>query len=150
MYKRILVAIDGSHTSTLALTEALKLAEKPETRMRLVHVVDSPYTYSEVMYGEVGVDVEALRRSWRQMGQTVLEQAAAQAREARATVETALLDSEGRRVSSVIVEEARRWPAELLVVGTHGRRGLEHVLLGSVAEGVTRHATVPVLLVRGQ
>jgi nucleotide-binding universal stress UspA family protein len=150
VHERILVAIDGSHTSTRALREALRLAESPATRLRLVHVVDSPYTYPEVLYGEVRADVERLRQSWRQAGQTVLDRAADTARQAGAKVETALLDGEGRRVPSVIVEEAGRWAAELLVVGTHGRRGLEHMLLGSVAEGVTRHATVPILLVRGQ
>jgi nucleotide-binding universal stress UspA family protein len=48
------------------------------------------------------------------------------------------------------VEAATAWPADLLVIGTHGRRGLDHLLLGSIAESVVRLAPMPVLLVRGQ
>ena len=54
------------------------------------------------------------------------------------------------RLANVVVAEAARWPADLIVVGTHGRRGLSHVFLGSVAEGIVRSAPVPVLLVRGK
>jgi nucleotide-binding universal stress UspA family protein len=61
-----------------------------------------------------------------------------------------LLESDAKRLSSLIVEEAQRWGADLIVVGTHGRRGLEGIWLGSVAEGVARTAPVSVLLVRGR
>ena len=54
-----------------------------------------------------------------------------------------------RRVPDVVVAEAKRWPADLIVAGTHGRRGLSHLFLGSVAEGIIRISTVPVLLIRG-
>jgi nucleotide-binding universal stress UspA family protein len=54
----------------------------------------------------------------------------------------------GQRISDMIVAEAQAWPADLIVVGAHGRRGLHDVLLGSVADGVVRRASVPVLLVR--
>ncbi|HYL23144.1 MAG TPA: universal stress protein [Burkholderiales bacterium] len=55
-----------------------------------------------------------------------------------------------RHIPEVIVKEAERWPADLLVIGTHGRRGLNRFLLGSVADGVLRRSSVPVLLVRGK
>ncbi|HET7877050.1 MAG TPA: universal stress protein, partial [Methylomirabilota bacterium] len=76
--------------------------------------------------------------------------AGARAREAGVAVEPALLESDGRRVAAVVVDEARWWEADLIVVGTHGRRGLDRLLLGSVAEGVVRAAPVTVLLVRGK
>ena len=55
-----------------------------------------------------------------------------------------------RRIATAIVEEAAAWGADLIVIGTHGRRGFEHLVLGSVAEGVVRRATVPVLLIRSR
>ena len=64
-------------------------------------------------------------------------------------VQTRLLEADGERIASVIVEEAKRWPADLIVIGTHGRSGFSRILFGSVAEGVVRTAHVPVLLVRG-
>ncbi|MBI3455953.1 MAG: universal stress protein [Candidatus Rokubacteria bacterium] len=150
MYKRILVATDGSKTSQLALEEALRLAQGGQTRLRLVHVIDSPYGYADAWYAAVAADLEAIQRAWRRAGQDILAQAATVAREAGVEVETALLETDGRRVSRAIVDEADRWGAEVIVIGSHGRQGLEHLLLGSVAEGVVRTARVPVLLVRGQ
>ena len=55
-----------------------------------------------------------------------------------------------QRISEVIAKEAQKWPADLIVVGTHGRRGFSHFLLGSVAESIVRVATKPVLLIRGK
>ncbi|KTD42196.1 universal stress protein [Legionella parisiensis] len=54
------------------------------------------------------------------------------------------------KVPEKIIEAAKNWPADLIVVGTHGRRGYQHLLLGSVAEGVIRNAPMPVLLIRGK
>jgi nucleotide-binding universal stress UspA family protein len=76
--------------------------------------------------------------------------AASRVREGRVAVETALLESGAKRVSGAQAGEARRWDAQLLVVGSHGRRGLEYLLLGSMAEGVARTAPVPVLIARGR
>jgi nucleotide-binding universal stress UspA family protein len=59
------------------------------------------------------------------------------------------LDEQGQRISERIANEAVAWPADLIVLGTHGRRGMDRLMLGSVAEGVARAATVPVMLVRG-
>ena len=64
-------------------------------------------------------------------------------------VETKLVEDYNGRIGAVISKEAEQWLADLLVVGTHGRKGLGHLLLGSVAEGVMRTASMPVLLVRG-
>ncbi len=148
MYTRILVATDGSKTAARALEEACKLARGADARVRIVHVVDSPYAYPEAWYPAGGVDVEAVDRTWRRAGQTILDQAAAQARGAGVAVETALLQRESQRVSRAIVDEAARWPAEVIVIGSHGRQGPEQLLIGSVADGVARLAGVPVLLVR--
>ena len=54
-----------------------------------------------------------------------------------------------QRICDAINEEAKSWPADLIVIGTHGRHGFNHLLLGSVAEGVIRLAAKPVLVIRG-
>jgi nucleotide-binding universal stress UspA family protein len=150
MYERILVATDGSKTSGRAVAEAVKVARGTAARLRLVHVIDSPYAYADAWYAAVSADLDAIQRAWRRAGQDILEQAAVPAREAGIEVESALLDLNGRRVSRVITDEAERWGADLIVIGSHGRQGLEQLLLGSVAEGVLRTASVPVLLVRAR
>jgi nucleotide-binding universal stress UspA family protein len=149
VYKRILVAVDGSSTSGAALREALALGREAGARVRIVHVIDSPYDYPDVMFGHVAGDLEELQDAWQKAGQTVLDGALAAAREVAFEAEGALIETAGRRLPDAIVEEARRWAADLIVVGTHGRRGLDRLLLGSVAEGVSRTSPASVLLVRG-
>jgi nucleotide-binding universal stress UspA family protein len=148
MYERILLAVDGSSTSDAALRHAAGLVRDAATRLRVVHVVDSPYDYPDVMYGHVAGDLDDLRAAWRKVGEEILDRARAALRATGIEPEAALLETEGRRVGAAIVDEARRWRADLVVVGTHGRRGLDRLLLGSVAEGVARTAPTAVLLVR--
>jgi nucleotide-binding universal stress UspA family protein len=150
MYKRILVAIDGSKTSALALEEACKLARGTDARLRIVHVIESPYAYADAWYTAGSADVEAVDRAWRRAGQEILDRAATQAREAAVPADPALLVTDGRRVSRAIVDDAESWPAEVIVIGSHGRHGMDQLLIGSVAEGVTRIARLPVLLVRAR
>jgi nucleotide-binding universal stress UspA family protein len=85
-------------------------------------------------------------------GRDILEKAAAAVAEAGLETDTKLIEinTPGRRIPEVIAEEADAWPADLIVVGTHGRRGLSHVFLGSVAEGIVRVSAKPVLLIRGK
>lgn len=80
---------------------------------------------------------------------TVGHRAAASARARRVAADSTLRESDGRRVGAAVVEAAQRWGADLIVAGTHGRRGLDRLFLGRVAEGVARTAPVSVLLVRG-
>ena len=148
MHKRIPVAVDGSRTSEVALGEALDLAGRG-AQLRAVHVVGSPYNYPDALYGQVTGDLEPVRREWREAGEEILARAAASARARRVAADSTLLESDGRRVGAAVVEAARRWGADLIVVGTHGQRGLDWLLLGSVPEGVARTAPVSVLLVRG-
>jgi len=145
MYQRIVVALDGSDTATRALQEALRLAREGHSQLRLIHVVDLG---SLLVTGGEGIDLDRVESAWCVAGQRILEQGTALARAAGIDVETALLETDGQRVSDVIAADAAAWHADLLVVGTHGRHGISHLLLGSVAEGVARASTVPVLLIR--
>lgn len=146
MYQRILVPIDGSDTSGRALREAIKLADG-KAQLRLLHVVEEVYPLDAEGYAFI--DYAALRDVARSSGERLLAKAAETARQAGATVETLLREAEGDRVANVIDDAASNWPADLIVIGSHGRSGFSRLLFGSVAEGVVRGASVPVLLVRG-
>ena len=144
VYKNILVGIDGSNTSALALQEAIKIAKEQSGRLRLVHVIDVfPFTTPDTGLIEDTQLEEALFKA----GQDIIEAARDEVQKAGVGVETALPQNLNHEIGMVIVEEAKRWGADLIVVGTHGRRGIQHLVLGSVAERVARAATCPLLLV---
>jgi nucleotide-binding universal stress UspA family protein len=146
MYRRVLVAIDDSPCCARALDEAIRLARAGSARVRLAHVVHVE-TYVAVA---LGTHSERLGEAWRRAGLELLEAAAARARQAGVEAETGLVESGERRIATALIDDARRWGADLIVMGTHGRHGLEHMMFGSVAEGVVRAAPVPVLLIRGE
>ncbi len=146
MYKHVLVAVDGSDTSNLALQESIKLAKEQQAALRLVHVVDETPTY---MTMDTAFALGDFQKAMREAGQKVLATCAATARNASVEVDTKFIVLQTQRICDAIIEEAKRWPADLIVIGTHGRHGFNHLLLGSVAEGVIRLATSPVLVIRG-
>jgi nucleotide-binding universal stress UspA family protein len=150
MYKRILVAVDSSATAERAFQEALKLAKSLAAQIRIVHVVDE--VTLDWNFSDFG-DLSAVQEQFRKTGRKVLEKALQSARQGGgAAVDTKLLEIEqyGHSAADLIAAEADAWPADLIVVGTHGRRGVRRLLLGSVAEGVVRIASKPVLLIRGE
>ena len=147
MYRRILVPVDGSRTSTLGLREALGLARDQGARLRIINVLDEILLLQGADMYAVG-QMDELLDTLRASGRKTLDLAAALAGKLKIKAEYALLESRGRPVSDVILDEARK-RADLIVMGTHGRRGLNRMLLGSDAERVLRESPVPVLVVRG-
>lgn len=145
MYERILVPVDGSEASMLGLNEAVKLAKSLGGQLRLAHVVNEfvmNYSPGAVLSG---IDVvESIRND----GKNILQRAEAYARQQGAETQCVLLETIGRPAADAILAYAREWPADLIVMGTHGRRGLRRFALGSDAEDVVRRASSPVLLVR--
>jgi nucleotide-binding universal stress UspA family protein len=148
MYERILVAVDGSTTSERALEEAMGLAKALGSRLRLVHAVD------EVTLNWEGewVNPQELWEAMAAGGRALLDKLAARVKAAGLEGDVKLVEitTAGQRLAEAIVAEAESWPADLIVAGTHGRRGLSHLLMGSVAEGIVRVATRPVLLARAR
>lgn len=145
MYKNILVPVDGSWPSRLGLKEAIGLAKGTGGKLRLVHVVDefiSDLTPTVPNYYEQWIG------ALREAGKTILADEVAFAKEQGVVAEGVLIDTLARRAADVIVEQGQQWPADLIVMGTHGRRGVRRLVLGSDAELVVRLAPVPVLLVR--
>lgn len=148
MYKHILVAYDGSEVSDLALGEAIELALALKSELRLVNVVDAALLFD---WNTDFVDVVELENNLVAEGKKILDKAMSICKAAGVEAETKLAkaDHYDVRVMDLIQREAAAWPADLVVIGTHGRRGFSHLMLGSVAEGVIRTAQTPVLLVRG-
>lgn len=142
-YKRILVPVDGSETSNKALVHALQLARDAGSQVRLIHAVDelsylSGYEYSGDMV-----------RIAREHGVNVLDQGLAIAKSAGVNADIKLIEFPGRRLGQVVADEATEWKADLVALGTHGRRGVTRFLLGSGAEQIIRLSQVPVLVVPG-
>jgi nucleotide-binding universal stress UspA family protein len=104
-----------------------------------------PLAVSAEGFGVMSVDVLGLLK---EAGERVLADAKARVDAAGVPVDTLLVDSPNSRLSDHVTAVAKEWPAELIVIGTHGRRGIGRVLMGSDAEQVVRHAPVPVLLYR--
>lgn len=145
MYQRILVPVDGSHTSTLGLQEAIRIAINQRARLRIIHVVDELVVAQNF---DGFVNTGDLLGALRDAGKKAIHNALALARKHDLKAESALFESVGGRVSEIIVKEAKKWRADLIVMGTHGRRGVTRMVLGSDAEAILRVTPVPVLLVR--
>jgi nucleotide-binding universal stress UspA family protein len=124
--------------------EAIRLAKNQHSTLRLLHVVDLTLAYSIVEAPYIAEYQKALRAE----GEKLLSDCSVPAREGiefDAKVRVAF----GEHVYDVIEDEAKQWSADLIIVGTHGRRGIRRLLLGSVAEDLIRISSKPVLLVRG-
>lgn len=147
MYQRILVPVDNSSTSRNALEEAMRFARSEKAVLRLVHVIDlAQFAWSANEF----LDVPQLQAALKEGGLRVLAESAAAVKAVGLEAESALLETWGGQLSKAVVDDAKAWSADLVVMGTHGYGGLTHMLLGSVAEGVVRQTEVPVLLVRNQ
>jgi nucleotide-binding universal stress UspA family protein len=147
VYDQILVPTDGSDTAAVGVTEAIKLARSQHARIRLIHVVNELVVVSGELSGTTFGDVVELLRS---NGETLLREAEATVREAGVEVDVRLIEVMGGQAGTSIVKEAESWPADLIVCGTHGRRGIRRIVMGSDAEYIVRHSPVPVLLVRNK
>ena len=146
MYQRILVPVDGSPTSNAGLAEAIKLAKLTGAHMRVLHVVDEmPFLMGADSFAAMPGDVFTILK---EAGQAVLEQARLTVHAAGIPVDATLFDSLSGRLCDRVAEQVQGWGADVIVLGTHGRRGVGRMLLGSDAEQIVRTATVPVLLVR--
>ncbi len=146
MFKRILVPVDGSQTSSKALKTAVQMAKESGGCLRLVHVVEA----SAYLGGSGQVEsypselIELIRQSSLKMLDDAINQAKAEGVQADAK----LFDAFDGRLADMVSDAALDWQADLVVVGTHGRRGVGRMLLGSGAEQILRQTPVPVLVIR--
>ena len=142
MYKRILVPVDGSATSNNGLAEAVRLAKATGAKLRILHVVDG------IAFARAHSPLTADAAAFRDSGKKLLEEVMGRLRTQPVRVESVMVENLSGRAADSIVKEAKKWGADAIVMGTHGRRGINRFVFGSDAEIVLRTATVPVLLVR--
>jgi nucleotide-binding universal stress UspA family protein len=114
-------------------------------QVHLVHVVEGMTPLAADPYGAYSGEVIEIMR---QSGSKLLEDALEVAKAAGVPADTELFDNFGERLADVVADAATRFKADLIVVGTHGRRGLGRMMLGSGAEQIIRLAPVPVLVIR--
>jgi nucleotide-binding universal stress UspA family protein len=145
-YKRILVPVDGSPTSNAGLREAIRLAKAQGASLQLVHVADQHYI--AMMGLESATAMDELIASVTQAGKRVLRTAERFVRREGVDASAVLLETLTGPAADPIVRQAKKWSADLIVIGTHGRRGVRRLLMGSDAEQIVRTSPVPVLLVR--
>ena len=144
MYKRILVPLDGSVQGNKGLDEAVRLASEHGGQIRLIHVLNrAPLASPDITSSRF----DRLFEQMHEDGNLLLSRAGAYARKAGVPVDGKLVYATAGDPSDFVAQEARTWPADIVVCGTHARRGLMRVLLGSEGEQIVRHSPVPVLLV---
>ena len=148
MFKRILVAVDGSHSSEQALQEAIKLTQENQAQLRIVHVIDMANVGLDAEFPNLIEIIDIVTKN----GREILRKSEDVAKEGGIQAETQMIEVEtlAGRIPEMIAADADAWHADLIVISTHGRRGLKHLFLGSVAEGLVRVATKPVLLIRAK
>ena len=148
MYRRILVAVDGSATSKKALSAALDMASYSGGRsvIRLIHVVDEMayFTGLDPYAGQSYSVISVMRDA----GAKILADALAIVQSAGVQADTVLVDRLGAHLAETVAGQATEWNASLIVVGTHGRKGIGRILMGSGAEQIIRLSTCPVLVIR--
>ena len=145
MYRHILAPIDGSATSTRALEAALRFASGSGAELLALYVVDVPVIGSEAP----GYDPNLVRDALFEQGARVVDEAIEKMKAAGVTGTQRVVETNPLRddIAHTILRVAEEWPADLIVMGTHGRRGFQRLMLGSVAERFLRISCCPVLLV---
>lgn len=147
MFKKILVPVDGSPTSRKGLREAIRLARHCKARLRLLHVVD---VFIVTPTLEAGPYLDDILKSFRAAGRRILKNAETLERRQGVRTDSVIFESLGGPAAEIIVAHAKKWHADIIVAGTHGRRGINRLVMGSDAEQTVRTSPVPVLLVRSK
>ena len=145
MYQRILVPLDGSATAQCGLREAIGFAGGQNATLFFLHVVDN---FSMLVEMTSVRTYEEMLKGLRHYGLEVLAKARHAAEETGIHCESLMREVTNERVADVIVDQAKQHACDLIVMGTHGRRGFSRIAMGSEAEQVARTSPVPVLLVR--
>lgn len=147
MYKRILVATDGSKLSERAVEHALKLADITGAELVALKVVPRyPQTYFE---GGIGIDAEDIKRveqQWQDEALQVVNRIKSEGQ--KKTVKVKAMTAKSDLVAEAIITAAKRNKCDLIVMASHGRKGIKRLLLGSETQQVLTHSHIPVLVLR--
>lgn len=143
MYKHILIPIDGSSCSALAVKEGLSLAKAVDAKVSFMYVLEDP-----VIRGHSNSDIASYLTQFydhdKQVGEAALAQAVQCAVEQGVVARKVLLEKQDP--ATAILNASTQ--ADLIIIATHGHRGYKRAIFGSVAECVIRHVTIPCLIIR--
>lgn len=147
MYSKIMVPLDGSHTAQRGLQEAIRLAKELKTpgQLRLLHVIDD---FPILMEMSTVVSFDKSMQALREFARQMLDKAKAVALASDVEAQISLREVTKGRIADAVIAEAKESGCDLIVMGTHGRRGFSRLALGSDADMVVRASPIPVLLVR--
>jgi nucleotide-binding universal stress UspA family protein len=147
MYQRILVATDGSTLSKKAVTSAIDLAALANAELIALKVIPRyPQSYFEGGLALQAAEVSRVEKQWAEEGQAVVD-AVKEAALAKGVVAIALT-VKSDFVSDAVIAAAKKHKCDLIVMASHGRRGIKRLLLGSETQQVLTHSHVPVLVLR--
>ena len=145
----VLLAIDESRHSEVAAASVLQRFQRESVRLRVIHVVEwpknlaAPFSFAE---GPCAAEcILSVHESMRSEGRSLVMRVVSRLREAGFNVGSVVVEGDVRQA---ILDEAAAWPADVIVVGSHGRTGFDRLMLGSVSEAIVRHAPCSVEVVR--
>ena len=144
MFKHILVPVDGSPTAQLAVERAIQLAKAFDSRVTAIFVID-PYPFTGIGTDFAYGQAEYLSAATAE-AHAAIKAAKLALEKAAVSVDTSVIES--HTAWRGVVEAAESMQADLIVMGSHGRSGLEKLVLGSVTQAVLSHTKLPVLVVR--
>ena len=147
MYKRIMVATDGSHLSQKAVDSAIQMAVQFKAELLAVNVVPHYIqTYFEGSFAVSDVDSKKIEEQWVQTAQKVLDKVEVQAKAKGVVTGTKVVKSDD--IAHGLMDQANHYKADLIVMASHGRKGIKRLLLGSETLAVLTHVKIPVLVLR--
>jgi len=147
MYKRILVATDGSTLSKKAVASAIDLAALSGAELVAIKITPRyPQSYFEGSLPLSASEVTKIEKQWTEAAQKVVDGVAKAAASKGVTVKSVVVKSD--IVSDALIAAAKKYKVDLIVMASHGRRGIKRLLLGSETQQVLTHANVPVLVLR--
>lgn len=147
MYKRIMVATDGSHLSQKAVLSAIEMALQFKAELLAVNVIPHYIqAYFEGSFAVSEVDSQKIEEQWANAAQKILDKVVEQAKSKGVDAQTAVVKSDD--IAQGMIDKAGSFKADVIVMASHGRKGLKRLLLGSETLAVLTHVKVPVLVLR--
>jgi len=147
MYKRIMVATDGSHLSQKAVLSAIEMALQFKAELLAVNVIPHYIqAYFEGSFAVSEVDSQKIEEQWAHAAQKILDKVVEQAKSKGVDAQTAVVKSDD--IAQGMIDKAGSFKADVIVMASHGRKGLKRLLLGSETLAVLTHVKVPVLVLR--
>jgi nucleotide-binding universal stress UspA family protein len=147
MYKKILVATDGSKLSQAAVSSALAMAVLHDAELVVVKVIPRvQQTYYESSISLSDEETRQILATWRQDAEDLLSQVVALGKRKGVMVKPVVVSSD--QVAETLIKTALKTKADLIVMASHGRRGIRRLLLGSETNHVLTHSSIPVLVIR--